>query len=1103
MKIDGFVHKGFKFYLVVVFLMIILFCFGFARQAAAVNQIDTKYYTIVYEDECAFTAGEIAKFCDDIYEKLMARYHAFNSNPRVTCIVTDEADYANGYALYFQNTITIYATSMDFELRGQSNWLRNVFVHEMTHMIALQKAAKGPVNFVLLNAGKFNQNPDFDITLALYHLSQPLWFVEGSAQAGAESYGAERWDTHREMLLRSAWYENSLLSLDEMTVLSGKDGMNSEMVYNQGYSLVRFLKDKYGYDKVVKLNNTKNIMDFDPVMEKVLGAKPQKVYEDWRESLNSRYQPYKNHTFVEGEKIADEGSTDFYPAVSPDGRYLAWLSNRGRDYSITDLMLKDLTTGKKRILVKNIDQRFSWSHDSQKLLFVKRPAPGSRFYDIFTYDLGDNSEQRVSKNMRARDPEFSPGDSLIVFVRNEGGNNALAVIAADGTGLKFLTSTHDGTQFYAPSFSPDGSKILFGLFKQDLDRDIGLIDIGSKSYRYRWDIADSTKGFSDSTSFAKGTDFRILLSAKSDERDPRFLPDGRGIVYASDASGIFNIYTLDIESGKARRVTDVYGGAFCPSMGPAGELYYAGFKARDFSIYRLKIPESIEEISPLAEMRDYLVQPKPFDLQKNFSVEPFRNKRVVNAIVPTVMLGPSFIGSRFGLNVVNVGAQVYLSDLLGQDAFVLSGSLGKNLKEDVSLNNSLEFYYERKMAPVTSSRYTHSPSLFLGGSREVINNFIERLDAVADTFYVANIDSLGYKNVIHDLSQRYTVADVYRDEFRRYRTGIQVPLASRHFLSFELSLRQYFEALRRMETLQDMSTYIAGGKNITSQVPGAGATQTADTRLFSDMEYFRSVEMGISYFYARNYPAADNDISPKGTVALFQFKHMRSEYADSLLNQPTWYIPSGIGIDRNNNLAFSYSTYNPDKALDVLRPYKKSIDVNEYTLFFNGNYKLPRYRHAFDSLVLIGYRDIQLKDPFKGQGNGYDWPLKYYLGGEYTLSGYPYFAFWGSKVFLGRLSYVFPLRSEIGKNMVGMHIQRLYGSAFFEVGSVWNFRTMSMKRLKDVSFKRDIGFELRLKTVLFYRLDALAYFKVAWPLNDMGESPYQNDARRYYFGLRM
>ena len=206
--------------------------------AVAVQQLDTTYFTIIYEESGEYTAGEIAKFCDEVYEKLMARYNSFTDDPRVLCIVNDAVDLSTGYAVYFQNTITIYATNMDFELRGQTNWLKNVFVHEMTHMIALKKAAKGPVNFISIGGGKYNDNPDVNVDIVLYHLSQPGWFYEGSAQLGAESFGSEHWDTHRDMLLRSAWMENSLLTLDEMSSLSGKKAVDAEMVYNQGYSIL-------------------------------------------------------------------------------------------------------------------------------------------------------------------------------------------------------------------------------------------------------------------------------------------------------------------------------------------------------------------------------------------------------------------------------------------------------------------------------------------------------------------------------------------------------------------------------------------------------------------------------------------------------------------------------------------------------------------------------------------------------------------------------------------------------------------------------------------------------------------------------------------------
>ena len=119
--------------------------------------------------------------------------------------------------------------------------------------------------------------------------------------------------------------------------------------------------------------------------------------------------------------------------------------------------------------------------------------------------------------------------------------------------------------------------------------------------------------------------------------------------------------------------------------------------------------------------------------------------------MPIASFGPSFIGSKFGLNVLDVGARLYISDPLGYDELILGGTVGKNLREEVGLNSSLEFYYERAMRPVTSSSYTHSPRLYLGASRTVINNLIEGATAEADTAYFAGMPDLGYDNVYHDI----------------------------------------------------------------------------------------------------------------------------------------------------------------------------------------------------------------------------------------------------------------------------------------------------------------------------------------------------------------
>ena len=119
------------------------------------------------------------------------------------------------------------------------------------------------------------------------------------------------------------------------------------------------------------------------------------------------------------------------------------------------------------------------------------------------------------------------------------------------------------------------------------------------------------------------------------------------------------------------------------------------------------------------------------------------------------------------------------------------------------------------------------------------------------------------------------------------------------------------------------------------------------------------------------------------------------------------------------------------------------------------------------------------------------------------MSGYPYFAFWGSKIAYGRIGYTFPLAPKIGKDFYGINFQRVYCNAFFEASKVWNFERLSMDRLRDGELKRDAAVELRTTFITFYRFPTLLYARVAWPLDDMSGSTYKNDARRFYFGLRM
>ncbi len=191
-------------------------------------------------------------------------------------------------------------------------------------------------------------------------------------------------------------------------------------------------------------------------------------------------------------------------------------------------------------------------------------------------------------------------------------------------------------------------------------------------------------------------------------------------------------------------------------------------------------------------------------------------------------------------------------------------------------------------------------------------------------------------------------------------------------------------------------------------MPNAGYAVTTDTKYYTDLEYFRSGELGMSYNYYNIKPQADADVAPSGTAALMRFRYLRTEHADSLTDQVAYYIPVGM----YSNGAFQIQQYQPDEHLDRLRPLRRRDDINEYFMFLQHFSDLPFFNHNIGGTMLMAYRDIQLKDSNKGEGSGYNWPLKYYLGGSGLLSGYPYFSFWGSKLFYTRLDYYFPTKEK-------------------------------------------------------------------------------------------
>jgi Tol biopolymer transport system component len=139
--------------------------------------------------------------------------------------------------------------------------------------------------------------------------------------------------------------------------------------------------------------------------------------------------------------ITEASKEDGHPAVSPDGRWLAYVSARG---GIGKLILRDLATGEERRLTTgdDIDLYPAWSPDSKALAYVSGDNDNHDIYIILDVTLPGTEPVRLTEwSFDDLRPVFSPDGELIAFYSNynpagEEKEWSIVVVPANGSGPK-------------------------------------------------------------------------------------------------------------------------------------------------------------------------------------------------------------------------------------------------------------------------------------------------------------------------------------------------------------------------------------------------------------------------------------------------------------------------------------------------------------------------------------------------------------------------------------------------------------------------------------------------------------------------------------------
>jgi hypothetical protein len=464
---------------------------------------------------------------------------------------------------------------------GDYRSFEQVLAHELVHEFQYDVFARG-------RAGGGLQ--------ALQTNPMPLWFAEGMAEylsTGPDHPFTDSW-------LRTASLAGQIPTIEQMTQRPDRF-----FPYRYGEALWQYIGARWGDQAIGDILRATPNIGVERAFKRELGMSLEDLSDVWKESVQDRFLPGlpnldrpRHFSQVILNERRSGGQVFVAPALSPDGKHIAFLSNGSflRGEVFIDLWLGDAQTGKrvKRLVKSTTDPNFeelrllysqsSFSPDGKQLAFTAQRAGKDVLYIL------DVKKRRVIRRFSlpgiegVTSPTWSPDGQRLVVSGDIGGITDLYMVDADGANFRRLTADRHGD--FQPQWSPDGKTIAFASDRGE--------ETDFETLRFnRWRVALLD---------IETMEVTVVPSQAGMNLNPQWAPDGRSIAYLSDRTGISNVFLYDLDARQHFQLTNVMHAVnafteYSPALSWAREadrLAYTYSEGPDYTVWGINNPRSLK-----------------------------------------------------------------------------------------------------------------------------------------------------------------------------------------------------------------------------------------------------------------------------------------------------------------------------------------------------------------------------------------------------------------------------------------------------------------------------------------------------------------------------